>query len=63
MLLLLNTCLVIVLINLKLDVNTNLSLVSFLFGGTYADITADWYYNVGIVILFTMVFNIFMPIA
>ena len=36
--------------------------ISFLFSGKYDDFTADWYNNIGAVIILTMVFNIAFPI-
>lgn len=59
-----NMGLIIILINTQY--NTDASFLqtdlSFLVMGRYRDLTADWYLNIGSIIILTMMFNISFPL-
>ena len=58
-----NLGLIIILINTQYNTNpTSLESFSFLVQGKYKDITADWYINVGAIIILTMIFNVSFPL-
>jgi hypothetical protein len=54
---------IMILLNVNFSGATfSYSNISFMFTGKYEDFTADWYSNIGSVIILTMVFNIAFPI-
>jgi hypothetical protein len=57
-----NLGLIMILLNINYRGTVNIKDLSFLFLGKYTDITADWYYNLGSIIILTMIFNISFPI-
>ena len=59
---LINAGLIIVIVNQKLGVVSFNPFVKFLFGGHFNNFDASWYYSVGMVIIFTNVFNIVIPL-
>lgn len=63
LLLILNLALIIIVLSIDTSsANTaNASALSFLFQGTYNDITADWYLQVGLIITLSMIFNMISP--
>lgn len=57
--------LIIILLNTQYNNNPNWAketTFSFLVQGKYHDITADWYFNIGSIIILTMLFNISFPL-
>lgn len=62
-LLILNMGVIMILLNINFNQTLfNSQDISFLFTGKYDDFTADWYSNIGAVIILTMIFNIAFPI-
>ena len=57
-----NSALIMIILNMKYSGGTAPSEVGFLLQGRYGDFTADWYSNIGSVIILTMVFNITFPV-
>ncbi len=57
-----NMGLIIILIKLKYEKTFEIKDLSFLFQGTYSDITTDWYLDIGVIIMLTLAFNIVIPI-
>ena len=57
-----NSALIMIILNMKYSGGTAPSEVGFLLQGRYGDFTADWYNNIGSVIILTMVFNITFPV-
>lgn len=55
--------LIIIILSIDTHNNNSTNIFSFLFQGTYNDITADWYLEVGLIIILTMIFNLFSPFA
>ena len=55
--------LIIILVNTQFTSDTDPDLsISFLIQGKYKDLTADWYLNIGTIIILTMIFNISFPL-
>lgn len=57
--------LIIILLNTQYNQNPDWAketTLSFLVQGKYRDITADWYFNIGAIIILTMLFNISFPL-
>jgi len=55
--------LIIILLNINYGKSTvDFSSFSFLLQGKFNDITADWYMNIGTIVILTMIFNIAFPI-
>ena len=54
----------LLMILLKFDYNGsfNNENLSFLFQGTYNDVTSDWYLEIGVIIVLTLAINIFIPV-
>lgn len=63
LMLILNMGLIIILIKLNYKTVIEIKNLSFLFQGTYNDLTSDWYYEIGVIIILTLAFNIIIPIA
>ena len=61
-LLIMNTVLIMIILNMKYTNGVDKSEVSFLLQGKYNDLTPDWYVDIGTVIIMTMIFNISFPI-
>lgn len=61
-LLIMNMGLIMILLNMKFSDGIGITEVGFLFQGKYTDLTADWYINIGSIIIMTMIFNIAFPI-
>ena len=59
-----NMGLIIILINTQYNQNPSDLTTSFRFlvQGKYKDITADWYVNIGSIIILTMIFNVSFPL-
>jgi len=58
-----NMGLIIILINTQYNTDPSfLNSLSFLAQGKYKDLTADWYINIGSIIILTMLFNISFPL-
>lgn len=58
-----NMALIIILLNINYGKsNIDFSSFSFLLQGKFDDITADWYMNIGTIVILTMIFNISFPI-
>jgi len=58
-----NMALIIILLNINFgSKNKDISSFSFLLQGRFNDITADWYMNIGTIVILTMIFNISFPI-
>jgi hypothetical protein len=53
---------VMILLNMKFTTSVGMTSVGFLFQGKYSDIAADWYINIGSIIILTMIFNISFPV-
>jgi len=51
-----------ILLNMKFTTGVNMTQVGFLFQGKYSNLAADWYINIGSIIIMTMIFNISFPI-
>ena len=51
-----------IILILSLDQNKDNATFYFLFEGTYKDLTADWYRDIGIIIIITLLFNMLTPI-
>lgn len=60
--LVMNMGLIIILIKLNYKTVIQIQNLSFLFQGTYNDITSDWYQDIGVIIILTLAFNIVIPI-
>lgn len=60
--LIMNMGLIIILTKLNYHSTIQIENLSFLFKGVYNDITADWYLEIGVIIMLTLAFNILMPI-
>ncbi len=64
-LLIMDMGLIIILLNTQYNSNPNWAketTFSFLVQGKYNDITAGWYFNIGAILILTMVFNISFPL-
>lgn len=64
-LLIMNMGLVVILLNTQYSHDPNFaqdSPFSFLVQGKYGDISADWYLNIGTILILTMLFNITFPL-
>jgi hypothetical protein len=57
----LNTAIVLLLVNLRIDSIYNKNPDFFIFTGLYDDLSPSWYVNTGATIAFTMFINIFTP--
>lgn len=59
-----NMGLIIILINTQYNQNPSELITSFRFlvQGKYKDLTADWYVNIGSIIILTMFFNVSFPL-
>lgn len=58
-----NMALIIILLNINYGNNiVDFNSFSFLLQGKFNDITADWYMNIGTIVILTMIFNIAFPI-
>jgi hypothetical protein len=57
-LLTMNLGLIMILLNINYNNSTQLQEVSFIFLGKYDDFTSDWYFQIGAIIILTMIFNI-----
>jgi hypothetical protein len=55
--------LIMIMLNHNYKDSVSLNQVSFIFLGKYDDFTADWYQNIGSIIILTLIFNIATPIA
>lgn len=53
-----NLGLIMILLNLNYQNSVQLKEVSFIFLGKYDSFTSDWYYEIGAIIVLTMIFNI-----
>jgi hypothetical protein len=53
-----NLGLIMILLNINYNNSTQLQEVSFIFLGKYDDFTSDWYFQIGAIIILTMIFNI-----
>ena len=60
--LIMNMGLVIILLKLNFKSTFTIDNLSFLFLGIYADITSDWYFEIGVIIILTLAINISVPI-
>ena len=59
--LVMNMGLIIILIKLNYSNFLRIRDLSFLFQGTYKDLTSDWYQQIGVIIILTLAFNIVIP--
>jgi hypothetical protein len=58
-----NMGLIIILINTQYNTDPSFTVAfSFLVQGKYKDVTADWYINIGSIIILTMLFNVSFPL-
>ena len=57
-----NMALIMIILNMNFTASVSMNDVSFLLQGKYNDLTADWYLNIGTIIILTMIFNISFPI-
>jgi hypothetical protein len=53
--------LIIIVLSIDTQAGTTEGDFSFLLQGQYNDITADWYLEVGLFIMLTLIFNTFSP--
>lgn len=60
--LVMNMGLIIILLKLNFKSTFSINNLSFLFMGVYTDITTDWYYDIGVIIIMTLAINIFIPL-
>ena len=62
--LIMNMGLIMILLKLQYSADLEFSVkgLYFIFVGTYTDITADWYLDIGVIIILTLSFNIFIPL-
>jgi hypothetical protein len=53
-----NLGLIMILLNINYQNSVQLQQVSFIFLGKFDSFTSDWYYQIGAIIILTMIFNI-----